>query len=483
MKKGIDVVDTTNLSLFPDIMKGNKKDDKIIRDDYNLAKYPLCLFSKSCPENTLTFHPAPNTEWQLICNPEAGSRIPLGRHLDYLYAMLYLLAERTDYMFSDNTIYFTLNELVTIAGKQRNNEEYKTALEAINNYRWLGIRSSLFRTIEKGEMKYIKEASSIIQSYTLVGGMKKGRKKSLSEDRSGYVKVVFSDFIINNLRSVEMSKKLNFSFMMKLRSPLSRRYFRLIDAWKNEEISEGENNVLLMEKDVTYIARQLPLANYKYPSRIIQILDPIHKELKELQYLREWKYEKRNRASVNGTKVIWYFSDYNVEQALVYKELVSRGISDLAARNIVMKEDINNIFDCIRYYDIRKKDKEKDISAGYLITVLKNTDRETVKKFLSEHDKKKEVRRKEEEYITENKMKMIYDQHVQSKVDERIKNMAEKEKKQLMKKAAEDMKDKPYITKRSREISVDLAFRALVKEDLNLPSFKEWFDTNKNLLT
>ncbi len=88
-KKGNNTTEQ-EFTLFPELASKEKKEvDKYIRDDLNFAKHPLCVFSPT-EEKVVTWKPTPDTTWQLISNPDAGSKLPSGRHLDYLYAMIYL---------------------------------------------------------------------------------------------------------------------------------------------------------------------------------------------------------------------------------------------------------------------------------------------------------------------------------------------------------------------------------------------------------
>lgn len=465
-------------SLFPEYQK--KETDKFMKDDLNLAKYPLCLFSNKEKKTSVTFYPAPGVEWKIIANKEAGSCIPLGRHLDYLYAMLYLLAESTQFKFNDNTIYFTFQNLMLTAGKKPNKEEFITANEAIINYKWLGIKSTLFKFWDEKEIKSINEATSIIQSYTIIGGIKKGKKKKIEDDPNGYCKVVFSDYIVNNLQSLEMSKKLNFSFMLRLSTPMCRRYFRLLDAWKDEEaISAG--NITVLERDIREVAAQIPISDCVNPSVIRRRIDPLHKKLIELNYLRDVKYEKIN----GSTKVFWYFSEYSVDQILAFEELRKRGVSEVAAKNIALKENIDKIMDCIRYFDIQKEEKKKkenkDIHAGYIISILQDTDYELIRRTIYEHDKKEEIRRRETAFIKEQKATMMYEHHMEARIEEALKKLSEKELAALKKEAETRIQNiGGSFKKEAYNMSLKVEMKDIIREMLNIPSFEEWYKQNSS---
>jgi hypothetical protein len=468
------VKEAKTLSLFPDLT-AKIENDRFMRDEIHLAKYPLCVFSKTKPDSIVTFRPRPDVEVALISNPEADSQIPRGRHLDYLYAMLYLLAERTHYTFNRNTILFYATEALNVANKLRNAEEYRTLYEAIHYYRWMGIKSTVLKTIFGNDVKQITDVVSIIQNYTIINGARKGRKKDYEVDPSGYYKVVFSDFIMDNLRSIEMSKKLNFSFMMKLSSPICKRYYRLLDVWKYEE-SVASHPQVRVEREISDIAWQLPLANHKDPSIIRRTIDPLHKELIDLKYLHNVEYVRRS----GRMRVAFCFSEFTTEQAVIYTELMQRDVNETVARAVALNDDPYQVMEVIRYYDFKKK--EKNVNAAYLYSILKSPNWESIRKCLEEQDKREVASKAEKDSQRKNKMIMVYLQHIESKIDETLSALSEKEQKEIRKLAKTKVEGQPRITARSYEISVDMAIREIIQAQMKIPHFDDWYISNKNLL-
>jgi hypothetical protein len=469
-------------SLFPDAIK--KGNDKFMREEIHLAKYPLCLFSNKRKKTVVVFYPIPGVEWKLIANKEAESEIPIGRHLDYLYAMLYLLSEDTQYRFDRNTIYFTLNRLVLTAGKSPCKPEFDTARQAIKNYKWLGIKSTLFKVWENEEPKTVERTISIIQDYTIIEANKKGRKSRFEEDPSGYCSVIFSDYIMKNLRSLQMSKRLNFSFMLKLGSPLARRYFRLIDAWKEEEAVDGKN-IAAMEKDIVEIAAQIPIQDGTHDVFIKRRIDPVHAKLQELHYLRRANYIKNGKS----TKVLWVFSDFNAHEALAFNELSRRGVSEIASKNFILKDRIPvaKIMDCIRYYDIiceQKKKENRSIGPSYLVKVLNDTDYELVKKTIHEHDKREEARYREEAFMREEEARLLYDNLCYRKVREEIGKLSEDEQSRLKEEATASAGEiNKYKNSKTNKMSITIVMVEIMKRKMNLPTFEEWYKNENNRIT
>ncbi|MEW6002248.1 MAG: hypothetical protein AB1638_06325 [Nitrospirota bacterium] len=469
-------------SLFPDAIK--KNNDKFMREEIHLAKYPLCLFSNKEKKTVVVFYPVPGVEWKLMANKAAESDIPIGRHLDYLYAMLYMLSEDTQYRFDRNTIYFTLNRLVLTAGKSPCKPEYDTAREAIKNYKWLGIKSTLFKVWEDEEPKTVERTISIIQDYTIIEANKKGRKASFEEDPSGYCTVIFSDYIMKNLRSLQMSKRLNFSFMLKLGSPLARRYFRLIDAWKEEEALYGRD-ITSMEKDISEIAAQIPIQDGTHDVYIKRRIDPVHKKLQQLHYLKRADYIKNGKS----TKVLWFFSDFNSHEALAFNELTRRGVSEIASKNFILRDGIpvQKIMDCICYYDIvceQKKKENKAIGPSYLVKVLNDTDYELVKITIHERKKMEEARRREEALIREEEARMLYENFCYRKIQKEMSRLSEGEQFRLREEAtAAADKINKYKIVETNKTSMAIAMAEIMKRKINLPTFEDWYKSKGNEAT
>ncbi len=388
-----------------------------------------------------------------------------------------MFGESTYYKFDTNTIYFSLNELVTAAGKKRTKEEYQTALDAINNYRWLGIKSSLLKTVQDGKEKFVNEAIGIIQHFTIVGGIKKGRKKSSDADQTGRVKVVFSDYTVNNLRSSELSIRLNFSFMMRLSSPLAKRYFRLLNALRSEREPHNEK-IFVLDMDIKQIANLIPikLMDYNDLWRFKRTVDPIHQEFRDMEFIRKWEYKRENSA----VKVAWYFSEYSAEQAVVYMELLKRGVSQSAASKTALTKEPEEVMDYIRYFDIKKR--EKTCTPGFLVKIINNPDHDLIKTYLKDYGEKQKHVKREEAYLKEGNLQMMYQQDQDSSAENYLKKLNSEEKKEILRAANERVQNRKYITKKSRDIAVDLEMKSIIAEKMRFPSFEEWRKRNeKNL--
>lgn len=458
------------MSLFPDMMLPEKK-DLMMKDEVNLATHPLCVFGKKDPGPVVHRELGPGYSIKLISNPKADSKIPKGIHLDFLYGLLLLLAEKTHYSFSTNQIMFYGSEAIKAAGKHPTKDHYHLLFETIHFYRWMGIESTELRVLVKGEVKQQVEIVSVIQNYSIVSGLKRGRKKSYTVDPSGYYKVIFTDWVMDNLRSVELSKRLNFSFMMSLSGPIVKKYFRMLDAWRYEgRSSSGE--ALELEREITHIADMLLLANRTYASEIRKTIDPIHNELIEKQYLHSVDYK-----NIGGKIIVFYkFSEFSIEQSIIYSELTSRGVNDSIAKRMALEGPLSheNIMTIVRYYDLMKK--EKKVTAAYLYSILKSPDFEVINKFLNDHDRTENEERARRDKQKETKMLMTYQQHFEKKADDFLDSLSDDERQIVKAEALSRVKDRGVtrVTSRTYDLTVDIEMRAIAKERMQVPKFDEW---------
>ena len=478
MKKKDIKKDDTGFSLFPDIIpQSQTPKDKFIRDELNIAEFPFALFGKKRPKDPYKrlFPLDSNTSISVVGNKEEGVEIIYAGDLDYLYGLMDMLFEQTRYQ--DETIYFTVNQLIIKAGKAHNQEEYTRALRILKKLRWVIIKTTAFRTVDEKskEVKQITENLSILQNFTVIGGvLKRGRRQPLEESTHGYCKVEFSKFFLRNLQSEEMSTPLNLSFMMKLSTPLARRYFRMINSWKNREPNASESCII--SRDLRDIARRIPLSDSHNPSVIMRRLNPVHEELKALKFLSEVKYIPGHNGSYN---VSYVFSKYSVEQACALFELTKRGISSVIAENVIAEQALDFIMDVIKYYDIRSK--TQNLQPGYIISTLRDATPESIKKFLDNHFQSERIEKEKARASERETLKMVYEQDVQQSLEEAFDALSEKDRSSLLDEA--DTQTPQYGSVRSRKLAVEATALLTLKTKMDIPSFEEWYDKRKNLLT
>lgn len=457
-------------SLFPEIETTSANTDLMIREDKNIAQYPIGLLSRKPllddngnPIYTYTVKLDDNHSWTMIGNKEMGG-LPLAHHIDYFFALLSLAFEKTGFL--TNTVYFTVHELVLRAGKIPGGDEYQRALEAITIYRGFIIRTKVYKVIgEGGDIKYLKEDVSYLQHFTIVGDMKKGRKSSSKESLEGLCKVVFSDFFIENLRSQQLSTLLNFSFMMRLSTPIAKQLYKLIDFWRSESSPDSTGKSCLIRKELIEIAKLLPLSATT-PSKIRQLLEGAHKELLNLKYLEKVVYIKQNG---NIHSVEYEVSPFTSDESYILSDLIKRGVSSGIARELIRTQGSVKISDAIRYYDIKKK--KKPLKPGYLVEIIRNASAESLKEGIHEaickHEKRESLKGAD---ISQ--WMMIYDQEMDKIVSQIKVKMSEGELAAL---ESEARKSAFYTA--NEEIyrhSIENTISEIIKARAGLPKFEEW---------
>lgn len=477
MKKNKKTINEPSLFDMKESMRQHQED--LRRDELNLALMPLAYFPGKKSKKLLyelTLPIGDGKEVRLISS-KAGGGIPEGNDLDYLYALIDLLYEQSN--FKDDTIYFLISELVAKADRIVSQIELQRALRAIRRYRFLVVQSNAFKIVDdSGKIKSITDDISYIQHFTIVGDeLRRGRRKYGDTSQDGKCMVVFSKYFMQNIISKEMSKPLNYALMRKLSNPKGKKLFRVIDAFRYLEGYIGEDHYELVSKDLFDVARRIPLSEseMKYISHIKRSIDPIHEELKQLSYISDYFYKE-----IDGRiQIVYVFSKFKTDQASAFNELVARGITAKAAEELALAYDPEKIFDCLKYCDYKKE--EKKISAGYLRTIIVDSNHDTIRDFL---DKKRQEKKRDElktEFKARDRMKMFYDLDIENRIGAAMEACTPSEKAALNERAAAELKKPgmPRLDDVHRELTIDSFMRKYIKDTLNIPSFEQWLEENR----
>jgi len=90
--------------------------------------------------------------------------------------------------------------------------------------------------------------------------------------------------------------------------------------------------------------------------------------------------------------------------------------------------------------------------------------------------------KREEAYLKEGNLQMMYQQDQDSSAENYLKKLTSEEKKEILRAANERVQNRKYITKKSRDIAVDLEMKSIIAEKMRFPSYEEWRKRNeKNL--
>jgi hypothetical protein len=137
-------------------------------------------------------------------------------------------------------------------------------------------------------------------------------------------------------------KGLDMEFYWKLSSHLSKRLYRLVDQMREDDLEWSENLFKLRD--------QIPVSQYAYVSKIKQVLDPAHKELKEKGFLEAVRYEDdkvcyRIGAGFARRRSALEASD-SPEAFIATERLLAEGVHFNVAKELVAK---NGARRCLRY--------------------------------------------------------------------------------------------------------------------------------------
>jgi hypothetical protein len=478
--------------LFPDMGHTQTPEDKVLRDELHLATLPLAYFPGKRGKKQLYELTIPIDEFKHVklVGAKSVGGIPQGHDLDYLYAAIEILYEQTQFM--DDTIYFLITDLIEKAGRKKSQDEIQRAIQAITRYRYLIIQSNAIRRIkDDGKEEFSRDDISYIQHFSIVGeGLRRGRKRKLDATLSGYCKVIFTKFFMQNILSKELSKPLNYSLMMKIKNPKGKKLFRMIDAFRVLEGFIDDSHHELVSKNIFDIARRLPLTDSEISkfAYIKRSLDPLHEELKGLHYLSDYFYKDEN----GNVNIVYVFSKFTTDQASAYNELIAKGITANVAENLVISgsHTPEKILDVIRYYEYKKEETDtskghKKIDPGYIITTLSKCDHEWIKSYLGKKQEEKQHQRVQDEFKVREKLKMFYELDIESAVDKHLK--------QLSKEDLASLKDKArviytrgnppkYISEQIASDAIEGIVRTILRKGIETPSFEKWLTDNKERL-
>ena len=399
--------------LFPELIKNPLiESTKIIRDPFNLADSPLAIFGKRNLKlyQATVYRNENGGELTVIGNKELKIEVLYGHELDYLYALMDMLYD--EYRVGPCELLFLLSHLIRHAGRKPEGREYRRASRILEKLCWLRRRSTGLILDMDGKIKFMQaDLSPILESWAIIGSPRRGRKKALADKEDGYCSVVFEEWFIKNIEREDLSSPMNFNFLMKISTPLGRRYFRLINSMRNRE---GKDEITRYLHDV---AARIPLSAVYYFSQIKRILDPLHDELIELKYLKKVDYRSEN----GSTLITYFFSKFDIDQALAIQELVSRKVAIEAAEELANSKPAKFILDVVRLFDISKKEK-RVFESGWIVKVIKTADSSSIEQSLARYKAAKKNRPRS--LPRESKLRDFYDQEIAEKLVEARKHLS-----------------------------------------------------------
>ena len=445
-----------------------------IRDAIVFAEYPLAIFgsrqsTKGIYEATL-YRDDSGLEITVTGNKDKGIEVFYGWDFDYFYGLVSMLHD--EHQAGPRALLLPVEHWVERVYRQPTGPAYKRAYRFLEKARHVYITELYSVVDEKGAVRLMKRVfPPIVEDYAILGGFpRRGRKSLLDETKNGYCRVVFSEWAINHLLHEELSTPLNFDFMMRIPTPLGRRYFRLINCMRNREGADKITRYLLD------VGVRIPLKS-RYPSEIKRNLDPLHDALLRLNYLTDVEYGWDGRIPL----ITWCLSKFDTDQALAIQELVSRGVALLIAEKLASSKPVKFVLDVARLFDIYKKEK-KVSGAGWIIKIIETAEPSSIEQSLESYDEATRKRRANSAAAVRAKenMRDFYDREIAEKIAEAKKNLTPAEMCGYEARAKEIVPANTMeIGESAYRLSLESVTDYLIKEDLKLPSFEAWCEQRK----
>lgn len=453
--------------LFQDILPPTPSKEQNIRVDIDLLQYPICLLNKKEACYSYSIEIADGHSWQLIGNPEMGLHIPTISELDYLYGLFSILFEQTNLM--SNTIYFLSSEHLKRSGKEKTTEEYKRQYDAIQRYRHLTIKSNILRRqTGLGDDKVEEQSINILQHTRIIGGsLQRGRKK-LDDSREGFWEVTFSDYVMASLRDKQLSAPLNFSWLMSLPSTKTRRLFGLIEVWRLKDIGAKQEGVV--ERPLSEVQSLMTIKSSK-PAEVRRILDPCHNELVNAKYMESYSYAQR----ADTIYVQYHFSEYSIDQRVMWSELVKRGVYASAAKQFVTTIAPQDLADILKYCDIQKS--RKDINGLYIVRVIENRDMDQIRNHNNKYFASM-AGQPSRNQMRERKLTSLYNAHLEQLQDDYIASLADDDRESLRREAIKSIGpiESGLLSEKILAETIEGVMVTLTKERISLPTYEEWLE-------
>jgi hypothetical protein len=335
--------------------KAEQSSASLIKVESNLEEFPVFQLGRKRQKGTAAY--------ERTIEGTDGSRLkqrfevssskyslPGPMDMDVYLAVLELLEIRGG-MPEGGKLHFSLYELVRILGWQRGGRTYAKLKESLRRIALTGIESEN-AFYSKGEQRHISDTFRLWSVHF-------SEKKSKRGDASSRHHIRFDEWFIRSFHDYYL-KGLDTNFYWQLCSPLSRRLYRLVD----HKIGDGTR----WEVNLFDLQQQIPLADYRYASKIRTVLKPAHEELTTKGYLAGVEYlagsrmafmitqsfAKRKRAlEFRGTP----------EELIAIQTLRDEGMSGDVARDLVACYGPRH---CLKYADALPHQKNLHSPAGWL---------------------------------------------------------------------------------------------------------------------
>lgn len=341
-----------------------------VRAESNFEEYPLFNFAtRSRSADTYEFEK--NVEgrdglghkklWRVMPSAELGA--PNSTDQDVYLAVLELL-ERKGGMPENGELEFTLYELLSILGWS----------DAGNNYKLLRncLRRISVTSIESAQAFYSKDTESFLtdtfklwtyHSETTRRGGEASRGRSQDGERERHT-IRFDRIFINSWHAFYL-KGIDSEFYWQLKSGVAKRLYRLIDKMRGDSLA--------WRQDLFELRNQIPLARYRYPSKVKEKLAPAHNELLEKGFLESVEFignEVKYRVSVEFAQHSRALElSGTPDELIAIERLLSEGVRGDVARDLVAKYGAST---CMGYSDALQFQEGIRNRPGWLRKAIEN---------------------------------------------------------------------------------------------------------------
>jgi hypothetical protein len=294
-----------------------------------------------------------NQMWKVIPSGEYGMPGPVDQ--DVYLAVLQLLQQRGG-MPEDGELSFSLYELRKILGwSDDSGGAYKEIRDAL-------LRIATTSMQSRNAFYSAEERRRIVDTFNIWSVHFAEHEVRGQTVRERHVLKFHPIFIRNYM--AQYLKGIDSEFYWSLRSPISKRLYRLVDLQRADGLSWAT--------DIFGVRDQIPL-DYNYPSQIKRALQKAHDELLHSDFLSGVEYEAKTEVTY---KVSRDFArrqkarelSGDPKEIFAIERLIRERIAGDAARELVVTHGPEN---CLFYADAVNRQKGVVNRAGWIVSAIK----------------------------------------------------------------------------------------------------------------
>lgn len=360
------------------------------RDELNLAEFPLSAIStRTDPDKQkLVFE---DTLWDSSQRKSVTRRLVISASTEYglptalddeIVLGLIQLAKIQE--FAERKVHFSRYQLIQILGWRDESKSYARIEESLN--RWVGVTLHYDKAWwNKEEQCWVNETFHILDNVSLLDKERRKTKKIHQEDLP-FSYFTWNDIIFQSFRAGNL-KSLDFEFYKKLNSAIAKRLYRFLDKrfYLRKKLSF---NLKELAWEHLGLARSYDVANLK------RKLLPAIKELENLNYLNQVAPNKRFRKFQVGAWEVDFekanasecskATSAQFERPDLLEGLLSRGVTESVAMELLEKEEAIQIEEKIEVFDWLQSDKKTQVQnpGGFLVASIRKN-YETPKEYQS----------------------------------------------------------------------------------------------------